>query len=203
MAFAMEFKPTIDASVSAALVDRLVDPAGAQPATAPSSSELFDSVYDEMRQLALTYLARQQAGNTLQATALVHEVYLRLCETRGQVWQDRSHFLAVAAIAMRQIMVNHVRDRAAAKRGGGWQRVTLADQLDGQDVSTVEVDLLYRAMDKLTALNARHGFVAAARFLGGLSVEETARILGMSERSVKADWHFARAWLARELDEAA
>jgi RNA polymerase sigma factor (TIGR02999 family) len=166
-------------------------------------SELMPLVYDELRRLAASYIRRERPGQTLQATALVHEAYVRLIGEKAQNWQNRTHFLAIAALSMRQILVQRARARNAAKRGGDPERITLDERLlpAGAGASP-EIDLvaLDAALEKLGALDARQAKVVELRYFGGLSVEEAADVLNVSPATVKRDWTLARAWLKRELD---
>ena len=160
-------------------------------------------VYDELRRLAASYLRREKPGQTLQATALVHEAYVRLIGEKAQPWQNRTHFLAIAALSMRQILVQRARTRKAAKRGGDPERITLDEQLfvppGGRDQG-VDLVALDTALEKLAALNERQAKIVEMRYFGGLSVEEVAEALDISPATVKRDWTLARAWLKRELD---
>lgn len=170
-------------------------------------SQLMPLVYDELRRIAASYLRRERPGQTLQATALVHEAYVRLIGEKAQNWQNRTHFLAIAALSMRQILVQRARTRKAAKRGGDPERITLDEQLlpargsNGPD----EIDLvaLDGALERLAALNERQAQIVELRYFGGLSVEESAAVVGISPATVKRDWTLARAWLKRELDGSA
>ena len=160
-------------------------------------------VYDELRRLAASYLRRERPGQTLQATALVHEAYVRLIGEKAHNWQNRTHFLAIAALSMRQILVQRARARRAAKRGGGPARITLDEQLlpaRGHDVPD-EIDLvaLDAALDRLATLNERQAKIVELRYFGGLSVEEAAEALKISPATIKRDWTLARAWLKRDL----
>ncbi len=160
-------------------------------------------VYDELRRLAASYLRRERPGQTLQATALVHEAYVRLIGEKAQTWQNRNHFLAIAALSMRQILVQRARARHATKRGGDPIRIELDDQLLPASATGAqdEIDLvaLDAALDKLAALDQRQAKVVELRYFGGLSVEESAAALDISPATVKRDWTLARAWLKREL----
>jgi RNA polymerase sigma factor (TIGR02999 family) len=161
-------------------------------------------VYDELRRLAASYIRRERAGQTLQATALVHEAYVRLIGEKAHNWQNRTHFLAIAALSMRQILVQRARARNAAKRGGDPERITLDENLlrapSGNTVQEIDLVALDAALEKLAALDARQAKVVELRYFGGLSVEEAADVLGISAATVKRDWTLARAWLKRELD---
>jgi RNA polymerase sigma-70 factor, ECF subfamily len=158
-------------------------------------------VYDELRRLAASYLRRERPGQTLQATALVHEAYVRLIGENRQPWQNRTHFLAIAALSMRQILVQRARARRAAKRGHDPERLVLDEHLLGVKASHDEIDLvaLDAALDKLASLSERQAKVVELRYFGGLSVEEVAEALQISPATVKRDWTLARAWLRREL----
>lgn len=165
-------------------------------------SQLMPLVYDELRRLAASYLRHERPGYTLQATALVHEAYVRLIGEQSHNWQDRTHFLAIAALSMRQILVQRARARNAAKRGGDPIRIELDDHLlPVSSAEHEEIDLvaLDTALDKLAALDQRQAKVVELRYFGGLSVEEVAATLDISPATVKRDWTIARAWLKREL----
>ena len=151
--------------------------------------------------LTPSYLRQQRPGHTLQPTALVHDAYLKLVRNEDVEWQGRAHFFAVAAKAMRQILINHARDKRASKRGGGAGRVTLAEHL--APGSGIDVDLLAldEALDALEALDERQSRMIELRFFGGLNVDETAYVLGVSPRTLRTDWNMARAWLFRRLFE--
>lgn len=167
---------------------------------------LMPDAYQELRRLAAAYLRRERPGQTLQPTALVHEAYLRLAKDKPGRWQNRAHFCAIAANAMRQILVERARARAAIKRGGGQPKVTLVENLDaaGGDNRPAPVDLLAvdQALERLAALDAQQARIVELRYFGGLSVEETADALGISPATVKRDWSVARAFLAQQLTTA-
>jgi RNA polymerase sigma factor (TIGR02999 family) len=162
-------------------------------------------IYDELRQLAHRYMRHERAGQTLQTTALVNEAYLRLVDVRGVDWQDRIHFLAVAARIMRRILVDAARRRTSAKRGGGTVRVDHSTPVDIDQLAATaferarELCALDDALQTLVRIDARRAQVIELRFFGGLTVEETAEVLKISPQSVMRDWNVARAWLAREL----
>jgi RNA polymerase sigma-70 factor, ECF subfamily len=165
-------------------------------------SRLMPLVYDELRRIAASYLRRERPGQTLQATALVHEAYVRLIGEKAHNWQNRTHFLAIAALSMRQILVQRARARNAAKRGGDPERITIDQQLLAAPESGADrIDLLAldAALDRLSALNERQARIVELRYFGGLGVEEAAEALGISPATVKRDWTLARAWLKREL----
>jgi RNA polymerase sigma factor (TIGR02999 family) len=160
---------------------------------------LLPAVYEELRRLAAAELRRERPGHTLQPTALAHEAYLRLVDQRDVTWQNRAHFLGLAAQAMRRILVDHARRRRAEKRGGDAVRVTM-DESDLPAAPTpVLADELDTALEDLARLEPRHARIVELRFFGGLTIEETAEVVGVSPATVKRDWILARAWLHREL----
>jgi RNA polymerase sigma factor (TIGR02999 family) len=174
----------------------------ARAGDAKAVSQLMPLVYEELRRLAASYLRREKPGQTLQATALVHEAYVRLIGEKTHRWQNKAHFLAIAALSMRQILVQRARARKAAKRGGDPQRITLDDQLFAATAGGAdEIDLvaLDAALHKLATLSERQAKVVELRYFGGLSVEEAAEVLDVSPATVKREWTLARAWLHREL----
>jgi RNA polymerase sigma factor (TIGR02999 family) len=166
-----------------------------------SADALLPLVYDQLHEIAARWFGRQPRDHTLQPTALVHEAYVRLASANDCAgrWNDRAHFFRVAARAMRQVLVDYARRRGAAKRGHAWQRVTLSEATDGSAAHRVDLLALNDALERLAALNERQCRIVELRFLAGMSVEETAAILGVSPRTVKFDWRMARAWLLREL----
>jgi RNA polymerase sigma factor (TIGR02999 family) len=175
------------------------------PVPAPAN-ELIEEVYTELRRLAEGYVRREQA-KSVQATELVHEAYLRLLKDKHPRWQNRTHFLAIAAISMRRLLVERARARGAAKRGGGAVQVTLDEALLRADApgDSAEVDLiaLDRALEALARLDPHQARIVELRFFGGLSVEETAEAMNISAATVKRHWTVAKAWLLRELQGAA
>lgn len=161
---------------------------------------LMPVVYDELRRLASNYLRRERAGHTLQPTALVNEAYLRLVDQRKARWQNRAQFFGVAAQLMRRILVDHARVRQAQKRGGSDQQqlsMSHAERIAAQP----EVDLLalHEALNQLAAIDPQQARVVELKFFGGLTIEETAEVIGISHATVERDWTMARAWLRREL----
>lgn len=163
-------------------------------------SELFRQVYAELRRIAGGYFQKIPHGETLQPTALVHEVYLKLSR-EGDVPREREHFLAVAATAMRQILVDHERARRAQKRGGEATRITITANLGLERPSIEEIDLLalHEALAALGELSERQARVVEMLYFGGLTVDEAAGVLGVSASLVEKEWRRARAWLRREL----
>ena len=165
---------------------------------AEQADELLGLVYDELRQLAARHMHREQASHTLQPTALVHEAYLRLIGGQDIDWQGRAHFFGIAARSMRQVLVDHARRRQAGKRGGDLHRVTLEPDLlpDDDDVAVLD---LHEALERLSAMDSSLGKLVELRFFAGLTLDETAHVLGVSRRKVAKDWSVARLWLGREL----
>lgn len=163
-----------------------------------AEAHLMPLVYDELRRRAAYYMRGERTDHTLQPTALVHEVYLRLVEQR-EVPQNRAHFLAVAAHLMRRILVDHARARKAEKRPTPKQRISLDQALVFSEGKSDELIALDEALGRLAQWDARQSHIVELRFFGGLSVEETAEVTGLSPRQVKRDWSVAKAWLHGEL----
>jgi RNA polymerase sigma factor (TIGR02999 family) len=159
---------------------------------------LFPLVYWELRRIAHGQLQREHPGHTLGTTGLVHETYLKLVDQTRADWQDRAHFFAVAARAMRRILVDYARRHRALRRGGGWRSVTLTDEATAVERGE-ELIALDEALDRLATLNPRLSQVVECRYFGGLSEEETAKALGVTTRTAQRDWVKARAWLYQEL----
>lgn len=156
---------------------------------------LLPLVYDELRRLAAAYLSRERPDHTLQPTALVHEAYIRLTDQRCVDWQNRAHFFGLAAEMMRRILVNHARDRAAEKRGGEAQRVSLSLAVNSFERPAVDVLALHEALDRLAALDPRKSRIVELKFFGGMTTVEIAEVLHLSPATVEREWSFARAWL--------
>ena len=167
-------------------------------------ADLMPLVYDELRRIAARYISRERPGQTLQATALVNEAYLRLAAERPREFANRTHFLAIAALSMRQILVQRARARKAAKRGGAPHRITLDDRNIEQANLPADIDVLAldEALSRLAALDPEQAQIVELRYFGGLTVEETADVLGSSPATVKRHWAMARAWLKQSLDAA-
>jgi RNA polymerase sigma factor (TIGR02999 family) len=177
--------------------------------------ELMPLVYSELRRLAERQLRAERPSHTLQRTALVHEAYLRLINQRNANWQNRAQFIGLAAQLMRRILIDHARARRRAKRGGGITPVSLeqtgvilgsseqedarVEALEFAQDPTVDLTAIDSALSRLEALDPKQGRIVELRFFGGLSIEETAEILGVSPATVKREWALARAWLRREL----
>jgi RNA polymerase sigma factor (TIGR02999 family) len=161
---------------------------------------LTPKVYAELHRMAGKYMHHERAGNTLQATALVNEVYMRLVDAAKVDWQDRAHFFAISASMMRRILVDRARKRVAARRGGAILRMNLDDVPEvASDIKNREIVAIDEALEELSKMDARKARVIELRFFGGLSVEETAEVLKISGQSVMRDWKLARAWLLAEL----
>jgi RNA polymerase sigma factor (TIGR02999 family) len=164
-----------------------------------SLERLVPLVYDNLRRMARRYMRHEAAGNTLQATALVNEAYLRLVGVNDATWQDRAHFFAVSAQMMRRILVDRARARKSDKRGGDVVKVDLNESLDALPARSDSLLALDEALNALAEFDVRKARVVEMKFFGGLSVEETAAVLKISPRSVMRDWNLARAWLMREM----
>jgi len=159
-------------------------------------------VYSELRRIANHYLQGERSDHTLQSTALVHEAYVRMTEQDLPQWQNRAHFFAVAAQLMRQILVDHARSHRASKRGGNVYKLALEDAEDHAKVFDVDIVALDDALKSLATMDEQQSRVVELKFFGGLSVEDTAEVLGISASTVKRDWTTARAWLYRELNRS-
>jgi RNA polymerase sigma factor (TIGR02999 family) len=170
-----------------------------------AAEKLMPLVYDELRRIAGAYMKRERPGQTIEPTALVHEAYLRLLKGKQPDWQGRTHFLAIAATSMRQILVERARAKQTAKRGGGRDRITLDESTfyaaDGTGGGEAAVDLLAidEALDRLAELDAQQARIVELRFFGGLTIEETGATLDISPATVKRHWTVAKAWLRREI----
>jgi RNA polymerase sigma factor (TIGR02999 family) len=192
----MAGEPAID-------VTEIVREMGREGAAPPASAEkLFPVVYDELRRLARGYLSRERSDHTLQPTALVHEAYLKLVDQSRADWKGKTHFFAVGARVMRRLLVDHARERGAAKRGAGWQRVTLSGAFGSDPGAGLPPERLLdlnAALERLAELDEREARVVTLRYFGGLTVEQVAEVLGVSRRTVDNDWRHAQAWLKHEL----
>ena len=164
--------------------------------------ELIPVVYPELRRIAGRYLRRERVGHTLQPTALVHEAYVKLIDQDRARWQNRAQFFGVAAQLMRRILVDHAREHAAEKRGGGVRPVTLVDAMAASPHRGIDVLALDEALARLMALYPEQGRLVELRYFGGLTIEETGEVLGISPATVKRQWTVARAWLLANLGRA-
>jgi len=165
----------------------------------PSLEKLTPLVYAELRRVARRFMARERSGHTLQATALVNEVYVRLVDVKNVSWQDRAHFFAVCARMMRRILTDFARAKHYQKRGGGAPRTSFQEGLVAGQERSKDLLAVDDALTALETVEPRKSQVVELRFFGGLSVEETAEVLKISPETVMRDWKFAKAWLAREL----
>ena len=164
-----------------------------------AQSKLLPLIYEDLRALAAQHLRGEKAGHTLQATALVHEAWLRLIECERMDWKGKTHFFAMAATMLRRVLVDHARTRQAKKRGGNVDRISLSDVDAALPEDRLDLLALDEALEKLAQASPRQARIVELRFFGGLSVEETACALELSQDTIKADWRFARAFLNREL----
>jgi RNA polymerase sigma factor (TIGR02999 family) len=158
-------------------------------------AELAPLVYAELRRIAASYLSRERLGHTLQPTALVHEAYLRLVDQERVDWRNRAQFVGLAAMMMRRVLVNHARDRAAAKRGGALQRVPFTIALEKFEQPQVDIIAVHQALDRLEALDSRKSRIVELKFFGGLTTDEISEVLEISTATIEREWTFARAWL--------
>ena len=161
--------------------------------------ELVPLLYGELRRLAAAHMRREPAGHSLQATALVHETYVRLVDQRQVRWQSRAHFFGAAAGVMRRILVDLARTRRAEKRGGGLARVTLAEDVAADGPREIDVLALHESLERMAAFSPRQERIVELRYFGGLTIEETAAILGVSDATVVREWTIAKAWLRAAL----
>ena len=163
-------------------------------------NELMPLVYGELRRQASRYLRKERAEHTLQTTALIHEAYLKLIDQRNVRWQNRSHFFAIAAQAMRRILVDYARERKREKRGGAAENLPLEEAaFVVSKEKSVDLVALDEALTRLAEFDARQARVVELKFFGGLDIEETAKVLGVSNATVRSDWNFAKAWLRQEI----
>lgn len=164
-----------------------------------AGARLIPQVYDDLRRVAAAYMRRERMGHTLQPTALVHEAYAQLIDHPNLHWESRAHFLATAAQVMRHVLIDHARARRANKRGGILHQVTLDEALLPSNDHSIDILALHQALERLTGFDPRQGRVVELHFFGGLTFEEIAFVLGISERTAKREWSMARAWLRTEL----
>jgi RNA polymerase sigma factor (TIGR02999 family) len=166
-----------------------------------AATKLIPVVYAELRRLAASYMRRERQDHTLQATALVHEAFLKLVEQRSVNWQSRAHFFGVAAQLMRRILIDHARGHLRQKRGGEHRKVSLDEAFIFSEQQSAELLAVDESLSRLAKLDERQGRIVELRFFGGLSVEEAAEVLGVSPKTVKRDWSMAKAWLYADLKE--
>jgi RNA polymerase sigma-70 factor (ECF subfamily) len=167
-----------------------------------AAPQLISLVYEELRRLARQQMRRERSDHTLQATALVHEAYFRLVNQPERNWQNRTHFIRIAAQVMRRMLIDYARARRTVKRDGGLQRVPLEEPLLFAEGQSDELLALDEALERLAQLDARQSRIVELRFFGGLTVDETAAALDISAKTVKRDWSVARAWLHREVKKS-
>src|SRR5437016_3664410 len=163
--------------------------------------KLMPLIYDELRRLAHHYMSREHSGHTLQTTAVVNEAYLRLINRKGVHWQNRAHFFAIAAQLMRSILVDHARSHAYAKRGGGARKIALDDAMVISQQRAAEVVALDDALKRLAEIDPLQSRLVEMKFFGGLTIEETGEVLGLSPATIKREWSTAKAWLYHELSK--
>jgi len=168
-----------------------------------NAARLIPLVYDELRAIAHKYFREERPDHTLQPTAIVHEAYLRLVDESRIDWQGRTHFRAVCAKVMRRVLIDYARARNRARRGGGQKPVALESAVAPLDLEDLDALELNDALERLAALDSRQARVVELRFFGGLSVEEVAKTLGVSKRTVESEWTHAKAWLRAEFDRGA
>jgi RNA polymerase sigma-70 factor (ECF subfamily) len=168
---------------------------------ATAEAKLIPLLYDGLRHLAANYMRRERPDHTLQATALVHEAFMRLTEQKNVSWQGKAHFFGVASQLMRRILIDHARGHLRAKRGGGGKKLSLEEGILLTEARSEELLAVDEALDRLGKLDQRQARIVELRFFGGLSVEETAGVIGISPKTVKRDWSMAKAWLYGELRE--
>lgn len=164
-----------------------------------ASARVFELVYDELRRRADVQMRGERPGHTIQATALVHEAYLRLVGDTDPEWQNRAHFFSAAATAMRRILIDYARRRGARKRGGDAQRVPWDEVADLSEERLAEGLAIHEALEKLETLDPRKARIVELRFFAGLGIDQVAEVLDLSVRTVKREWQFIRAWLYREI----
>ena len=164
---------------------------------------LMPKVYADLRRVAAGYMRREAAGHPLQPTALVHEAYVRLVDQKHVQWRNRAHFFGVAANLMRRILVDHARRRRADKRGGDWERVTLAgDEAAIDSHKEIDVLALHEALERLAAFDPQQERIVELRYFGGLTIEEAAEVLGISAATVVREWTIAKAWLRADMSRS-
>jgi RNA polymerase sigma-70 factor, ECF subfamily len=165
--------------------------------------DLMPIVYADLRRVAAGYMRREAAGHGLQPTGLVHEAYVRLVDQKQVKWRNRAHFFGVAAGMMRRILVDHARRRRAEKRGGGWERVTLVgDEAAANASKEIDVLALHEALERLAEFDPQQERIVELRYFGGLTIEETAEVIGVSAATVVREWTIAKAWLRADLSRS-
>ncbi len=163
------------------------------------ADKLVGEVYGELRQIARRHLSRERGDHTLNTTALVHEAYIKLSSQTRVEWKNRAHFCAVAAQAMRRILLDYAKNRAAVKRGGDFDRVELDEEVIRIEEQAEELIVLDEALNRLARLDPRQAQIVELRYFGGLNIEDVASVMSISPATIKRDWSMAKAWLYREL----
>ena len=186
----------MDSSTPHSVTQLLIDWSNGDQA---ARDQLMSVVYEELHRLARRYMRRESPGHTLQTSALVNEAFIRLVDQRNVHWQNRAHFYGIAAQMMRRILVDYARGRNYAKRGGGVHAITLDDGLVVSAERSAEVVAVHEALEELAKFDVRKGQIVELRFFGGLSIEETAEVLGVSPGTVMRDWTLSKAWLRRQM----
>lgn len=200
--FSASSRDELDQTAEALLREFAANEKSATQLAGAGVAELLPQVYADLRRMAAGQLQGERAGHTLQATDLVHEVWLRLADQRAGP-RNRAHFLALAARMMRRILANHAVRRGAQKRGGGAERVTLSQALGISEQRDASTEVVHDALTRLEQFDPRQAHIAELRFFGGLNVEEVAEVLAISPATVKREWSVAKLWLQRELAKAA
>jgi RNA polymerase sigma factor (TIGR02999 family) len=191
---------TASVSASSSTISRLLE--SIRKGDANAAYTLMPLLYNELHRLALHYMRSERPGHTLQATALVNEAYLKLVDQKEANWEDRAHFIAVAAQVMRNVLIDHARSRQRVKRGGLQKKVPLEESVLVSEDQTDDMIALDAALERLAKIDARQSRIVELRYFGGLTVEQTSQVLNISPKTVKRDWAVARAWLHRELRSA-
>jgi|SRR5215813_8765426 len=168
-----------------------------------AGDQLMSVVYQELHRLAHHYMKRESPGHTLQTSALVNEAFVRLVDQKNVRWQNRAHFFGIAAQMMRRILVDYARRRSYAKRGGGARALSLDEGLIVSEERSAEVVAVHEALEELAKFDARKSQIVELRFFGGLTIDQTAEVLGVSPGTVMSDWTMAKAWLRREISPGA
>ena len=189
-------KPMTDASPNVARITELL--VAVSEGGREALDQLIPLVYDDLRRIAAAQMRREAGGYSLQPTALVHEAYVRLVDQRHVQWRNRAHFFGVAASLMRRILVDHARARHADKRGGGRERVTLAGD-EAADSPRIDVLALHESLQRMAAFSPRQERIVELRYFGGMTIEEAAQVIGISEATLVREWTIAKAWLRADL----
>jgi RNA polymerase sigma factor (TIGR02999 family) len=182
-------------------ISELLAEGGGGASSGPELAQLVEGLYDELHGLARRFFRNERRGHTLQPTALVNEAYLRLAKGKEGGWKSRAHFLAWAARIMREVLLNHARDRRRLKRGGGAARVPMEDLVLSFEECAGDLEAVNEALEELARLDERKARIVELRFFGGLTTEEVGEVVGVARSTVEREWRFARAWLLKRLKE--